>query len=205
MNPLLRVSGLFLALLFHAVCAQGQTAIYTFDSPQWVVGSTTPLLNMVPDGGSGLPSFRASFTSYPSAGAFSIWTFILNPLFSGNNLGQGGLPPGDTLNITLSQPVSAVHLDFEQFAPGYLRFTSPAGAINATTDSQIGSLDFQGSASFTQFSLFAIDTSNNAIPFAIDNLVLAVPEPSAVALCGVGAACLSFWCRRARRRLARPF
>lgn len=190
MKTSLRLSSCSLALLLQPVLAQAQTAIYTFDSPQWVVNSTTPLLTMAPDAGSAPLGFNASFTSYPTAGAFSTWTLALNPLFSGNSLGQPGLPPGDVLNVTLSQPIRSVHLDFEQFAPGYLRLSSPAGAINATTDSQIGSLDFQGNTSFIQFSLEAIDTSNNPIPFAIDNLVLAIPEPSVTALVGVCAACL---------------
>ena len=190
MKAFLRLSSCSLALFLHALLAQAQTAIYNFDSPQWVLNSITPLLNMAPDAGSAPLGFKASFTSYPTAGAFSIWTFSLNPLFSGNNLGQPGNPPGDVLTITLSQPIRSVHLDFEQFAPGYLRLGSSAGAINATTASQIGSLDFQGSTSFTQFNLQAIDTSNNGIPFGIDNLVLTIPEPSITALVGVSAACL---------------
>jgi hypothetical protein len=189
MKLLLRLSSYSLALFLHAGFAQAQVAIYNFDSPQWVLNSITPLLTKAPDAGSAPLGFNASFTSYPTAGAFSIWNFTLNPLFSGNNLGQPGLPPGDVLNITLSQPIRSVHLDFEQFAPGYLRLSSSAGGVNATTDSQIGSLDFQGSTSFTHLTLEAIDTSNNPIPFAIDNLVLAIPEPSVTALAGLWAAC----------------
>jgi hypothetical protein len=191
MKLFLRLSSCSLAVLLHAVLAPAQTAIYTFDSPQWVLNSITPLLNMAPDAGSAPLGFKASFSSYPTAGAFTIWTFALNPLFGGNNLGQPGLPPGDVLNITVSQPIRSVHLDFEQYAPGYLRLSSSAGAINATTDSQIGSLDFQGNTNFTQFSLQAIDTSNNPIPFGIDNLVLTIPEPSITALAGLCAACLA--------------
>jgi hypothetical protein len=162
MNLSLRLSGSSLALFLSAVFAQAQTArpatvIYNFDSPQWVLNSTTPFLGMAPDAGSAPAGFMASFTSYPAASGFSIWNFVLNPSFSGNNLGQPGLPPGDVLTITLSQPISAVHLDFEQFAPGYLRLSSAAGGVSATTDSQIGALDFQASTGFTQFTLFAID------------------------------------------------
>jgi len=190
MKAFLRLSSCSLALLLQAVLAQAQTAVYNFDSPQWALNSTTPLLAMPPDAGSAPLGFNASFTSSPTASAFSIWTFAINPVFSGNNLGQPGVPPGDLLNITLNQPISHVHLDFEQFAPGYLRLTSSAGGVDATTATQIGSLDFQGTAGFTQFSLEAFNTSSSPIPLAIDNLVLTIPEPSAMALVAVGIALL---------------
>jgi hypothetical protein len=95
--------------------ASAQTATYTFESSQWVLGATTPFLNMSPDNAPGLPTFRTSFTSSPTAGAFSVSTFAVNPLFSGQNLTQPAPPfPGNTLTVSLSQPIRSVHLDFQQ-------------------------------------------------------------------------------------------
>jgi hypothetical protein len=199
MKTLLPLSSCTFALVLSAVLAQAQTAIYTFDSPKWVLNSTTPFLNMTPDGGSPPVGFAASFASSPTAAAFAIWTFAINPSFSGNNLGQPGNPPGDVLTITLNQPISGVHLDFEQFAPGYLALTSLVGGVNATTATQIGNLDFQPGASFTQFTLASYNTSGGPIPLAIDNLVLTIPEPSAMALAGLGAACLLLLRRKVSR------
>jgi hypothetical protein len=83
-----------------------------------------------------------------------------------------------------------VHLDFEQFAPGHFDLTSAAGTASTSTATQIGSLDFQSTTSFTQFSLAAFDTGNSPIPLGIDNLVMTVPEPSTFALLGLAAAVL---------------
>jgi hypothetical protein len=186
-----------LAVLLSSGVARAQTATYNFDSPQWVPGAATPLLNMAPDISVGLPGFRASFTSGPAAGGFSIGSFIVNnPSFSGQNLTQGGLPPGDTLTITLNQPIKSVHLDFQQFAPGHFDFTSAAGTASATTATQAGSLDFHSATGFTQFTLAAFYIDNSSIPMGIDNLVMTVPEPSSLTLAGLGACTLLIRRRR---------
>ena len=191
------VSSVALALMLDAGFASAQTALYTFESPQWVVGAPTPFLNMSPDSAPGLPTFRASFTSSPTAGAIIVGTLLVNPSFSGKDLYQPAPPfPGNTLTITVSQPIRSVHLDFEQFAPGHFDLTSTAGTASTSTVTQIGSLDFQSTTSFTQFSLAAFDTGNSPIPLGIDNLVMTVPEPSSLAMVGLGAAALMV----ARRR-----
>jgi hypothetical protein len=193
------MSGLWLTSNF----ARAQTASYTFESAAWALGNTAPFLNVAPDTASGLASFRASFTASPTSSAFAVGTFILNPAFTGKNLWQPGLPPGDVLSIALNQSIRSVHLDFEQFAPGHLDLTSAAGTISVFTDSQIGSLDFVGSTSFTSFTLAAFDPSNNRIPFGIDNLVLSVPEPRLAALAGLGAAAVL--AHRARQHTRKSF
>ena len=192
------VSSAALALLLDVGFACAQTATYTFESPQWVAGATTPFLNMFPDTAPGLPTFRASFTSSPTVGAFSVSTFAVNPLFSGQNLTQPAPPfSGETLTITLSRPIRSLHLDFQQFAPGHFDLTSAAGTASTLVSvPTIGSLDFQGITSFTSFSLAAFDSNNGPIPLGIDNLVMTIPEPSTFALVGQGAAALM----TARRR-----
>jgi hypothetical protein len=191
-------SSVALTLFLSAGFASAQKATYTFESSQWVLGATTPFLNMSPDIAPGLPTFRASFTSSPTAGAFSVGTFAVNPSFSGQNLTQPAPPfPGETLTITLSQPIRSVHLDFQQFAPGHFDLTSAAGTLSIPVSvPTIAGLDFQGATSFTQFSLTAYSTANSPIPLGIDNLVMTIPEPSVAALVGLGAAGLMM----ARRR-----
>jgi hypothetical protein len=175
-----------LALLLQAALALAQTATYTFESPQWVLGNTSPFLDMSPDTAPGLPTFSASFTSSPDDGGFAVTGPWINPSFSGQTLVEYG-PYQDTLTITLSQPIKSVHMDFVLFAPGHFDLTSEAGTASVFTETTMGSLDFQGTTSFSEFSLVAIDSYDNTVPFAMDNLVMTIPEPSTLALVGLGA------------------
>jgi hypothetical protein len=189
------ISGAALAWLLGAGLACGQTATYSFDSAQWSAGASTPFLNMAPDTG-GLPALRATFRSSPTAGAYVIGAALVNPSFSGQCLYQPGPYTGNTLTITLSLPVNSLHLDFAQHGPGHFDFTSATGTASTLTATQSGSLDFQSATAFTQFSLAAVAGDNSLMPFAIDNLSMTVPEPSSVALVGLGAAALGLVRRR---------
>ena len=190
------VSSTVLLLTLGAGLACAQTATYTFDSAQWVLGTSTPLLNMAPDSASGLAGFRAGFTASPTAGGLIIGSGPLSVSFSGQYLYQPGPAVGDTLTITLNQPIRSVHLDFAQFAPGRFDLTSSAGTASIIVSAQAGILDFQGVNDFTQFSLEAFTSDNSPIPLALDNLVLGVPEPSALALLGLGTGVVAVLRRR---------
>jgi hypothetical protein len=98
---------------------------------------------------------------------------------------------------------AVMKLSSEQFAPGHFDLTSPAGTASASTDSQIGSLDFQSLTGFTHFTLAAFTTDNAPIPMGIDNLVMTVPEPAPFSIAGLGVATLTI-CRRRKTAVANP-
>ena len=172
-----------------------QPFTYTFESPQFLVGQTTPLLNESPNIGS--PTFQASFTSSPNAIAFQ----ITGPTFSSPFSGQSLLAPGpaapNTLSITLNTPIQDVQLDFALMGPGHLDLHSSGGNISAlTTNFQLGTLTFHAASPITQFDLSGF-SNNQGTLFAIDNLSMSVPEPcSLVFFLLVSGLCLKRYTHR---------
>lgn len=179
---------------------KAQTVSYTFESSQFVASQTGPFLNKAPD--SGLPTFRASFTSSPGASAYFVSTTSFSPSFSGQSLVDGTFPPSNasTLTISLNTAIQDVQLDFALFAPGRLELHSSAGNVSAFTppDAPWASLSFHGASGFTQFTLQGFDSSNGRLDLAIDNLSMTlVPEPAAWHLLLFAAGCN--WFRNLRK------
>ena len=189
-NPITTLLALFILGIIARI--EAATVTYTFEPPAFAAGQTTPFLGYAPQIGSS--SFRADFTSSPSANGLVIGTIGSSPLFSGLSLFDPFPPSGaNTLTITLNTPVNGVQLDFALFLPGSLQLTSSAGTVSAPTvpSTQYGTLTFNSVAPFTQFTLQGFDTSHTATKLAIDNLVMTlVPEPSAIALALCGGAFL---------------
>ena len=80
---------LILGLLLLTVPTQAQTALYTFESPVFSLGETTPMLDCAPN--TGPSDFLTSFVPERNYGSFSIQNSI-NPNFSGNYIfGSGWL------------------------------------------------------------------------------------------------------------------
>jgi hypothetical protein len=160
--------------------SRAQTFTYTFESPQFVLNQTTPLLSKSPDVGP--PTFQASFTSSPGANAFKVTGPIFPSPFSGQSLINPG-PAPNTLTISLNTAIQDVQLDFALLAPGRLELHSSGGNISAlTTTTQQGSLTFHAGSPITQFDLSGFLNSNQGSAFAIDNLSMTIPEPGAWAL-----------------------
>lgn len=193
--------GFVMLCLGSAAAARADTVIYTFEPPQFTVGQTTPLLNRAPN--SGLATFRASFTSSPTAGGFLIANFQPNVLFSGQSLFDP-LLPADVLTLTFNMPVNQVQLNWAVIEAGRLELISPVGSTSQTSaavggEFQGGTLVFSSSTPFTTFQLRAFTTAGTPTIFAIDNLTLntaeaaPIPEPTTMlllssGLAGVGAA-----------------
>lgn len=180
------LSALLCSAFFASQTPAGAASVtYTFESPVFSLGQTTPLLNKSPNIGD--LSFLASFTSGPTGNGLSIGN---NPnLPGGMSLSDGGLSSADVLTITLSSPVDSVQLDFALFQPGRLDFTSASGNTSAFNgpSSQAGVLNFSSPTPLTQFTLAGFSAANVPVLLAIDNLVMTVPEPSALALLSIGA------------------
>ena len=197
-NMRLFPSAILCAVVFASQLSAGAaTVTYTFEAPVFSLGETTPLTNKAPNIGS--PSFLASFQSISGgANRFAIGN---NPnLLSGMSLFDPGPSfPSGVLTISLNTPVDFVMLDFALFQPGRLDFASPSGNASASTgpSPQTGVLTFSSPTPFTAFTLFGYGGSLST-PFAIDNLVMNVPEPSALALISTGIFVGLF--RRIRRR-----
>jgi hypothetical protein len=181
-NSLARFISLF--LLGLALGAEAATVTYTFESPAFTAGETTPLLNRAPQIGSS--AFRANFTSLPSVTRLGVSAGPICPLFSGQCLIDPFPPPGaDTLRITLNTPITGVQVDFALFDPHHLQLTSSVGSTSAPVlpSTQWGTLSFTSGTPFTYFDLQGFDPSNQPTQIAIDNLTMTlVPEPSAFAL-----------------------
>ena len=194
------LSGAAFCLFFGAGFTWAQTVTYNFDTSQWVLGATTPFLNMSPDTTSDPTTFQASFTSSGPA-QFAVTTAFGNPSFSGQVLIISSFPDTPTLIITLSEPINSVQMDFLIHDPGHFDLTSPAGSTSVVLPvSTAGSLYFQSATGFTQFSVVGIGAfaiGDRPEPFAIDNLRMTlVPEPSALAFVFTGAGTLLLAGRR---------
>jgi hypothetical protein len=157
-------------LLLTAGRAEGVSVTYTFEQ-LGVSGETTPLLNMAPDAGQS--SFRANFTSAPTANGFLVASFQPNPLFSGNSLFEPLGSVGNTLTLAFNMSINSVSLVFASNGPSTLSFISPSGDTSVTSSFQGGlfpggTLTFTSATPFTTFSL----TDGGGPEFAIDNLTM---------------------------------
>ncbi len=184
--------------------------LYTFEAPRFTVGQAIPMVNVAPN--SGDPSFLASFTSPTLGPVFRISPFQPNGLFSGNSLFEPTGFAGNTLTITLNQPITSLSLVFATNGAGSISLSSAAGGVTVTSTPQLGgsqfaggTLNFTGSTAFSSFSLTEVAPTGGLVTeFAIDNLAMnsaTVPEPSSLALSGV-AGLVGLGYARARRQRA---
>lgn len=181
-----------IGVLALAPAAEAAIVTYTFNSPQFTVGQTTPLLNRAPNVGD--PTFLTSFTSVPTAAAFQIQPFAANPLLSGNVL---FIPAGgnNDLILTFNTPIDSLTVDFALNSPpgGRLDLITPVGGTsliggNVGGGFPGGTLSFSSATPFTTATLRGFNVGGVRTEFAIDDLTLntaaAIPEPASLAVLG---------------------
>jgi hypothetical protein len=180
---------------------------YTFEAPNFTVGQTTPILNAPPNVG---PStFTTSFVDVATPAGYTISPPGPPPL-SGQFL--IALTSTDPLLLSFNTPVTALSVDFFLNAsaidsPGFLRLTTLSGSFDQPGSPnfalQSGTLAFSSPVPFTEATLQGFGPDGQSpTQISIDNLSLTptgIPEPTSLALLGLGGAVLAVW-RQWRRR-----
>jgi hypothetical protein len=174
-------------------------ATYTFETPTFPTGITTPMPNRAPNSSS-VVGFLASFTSAPTIGAFQVNSFQPNSLIVAQSLFNATFP-ADTLTITFNQPVASLSFNFAtdtNQGTGRIQLNSSSGNMSQNSANvggtyPGGTFTFAPATPFTSISLkgFADATTANGVPIDIDNLTLnIVPEPASLGLVVIGLAAL---------------
>jgi PEP-CTERM motif len=183
------------------------TFTYTFETPNFTSGQTTPLLNVAPNIGGG--TFLTSFTDASDPDGYEIAPFQPNPLVTGLSL----VAPTTTtpLSLTFNTVVTQLSVNFGMNGPqgpfGFLRLITPSGSVDQAGSNvggvfPGGTLTFSSASPFTTATLQAFLSGGAlATQLDIDNLILttptAVPEPATLTLVGLGVSALAV--RRKRR------
>lgn len=205
---LVRMAVAIFAVAWTASRADATSIAYTFESPQFTFGETTPLTNRAPNVGPA--SFLTTFASSPTANGFTVFGGSLpNVLFSGQHL-IDPIGVADTLLLTFNTAIFSLQVDFGLFlvptSPlGRLTLTTPVGSVTQLGgivggSFQGGTLVFNSVTPFLTAQLQGFQSTGTPLFFAIDDLVLdtaPVPEPATSVLTLTGLAAVAW--RRARR------
>ena len=202
-----------LALFVASVGSSAASAadLYTFASPRFTFGETTPIGPTAPNAGD--PTFTTSFAGPADPGSAAIERGFPSPLFSGQFLVTGAPGP---LTLTFSAPVYTLSVDFGLDAPkrdhvAYFELVTSSGTLDQANTSPGGRfaggvLTFSSSTPFTAASLDAFYRAGDPTLFAIDNLDLTttspVPEPATWTMLLAGFGALGFALRGAHRKTA---
>lgn len=173
--------------------AHATPVMYTFESPNFTVGQTTPILNVAPNVNPG--TFLASFTD--AANGFQITTVLQASNMTGQALTSP--PPREALSITFNTPIEALSVNFAIAVlngnpAGLFRLVSPSGTVDQFSSNvggqfQGGTLTFSSGTPFSTLTLQAFLPTGAPTDFQIDNLQLdtqPVPEPASMLLLGTG-------------------
>ena len=179
------------------VAAFGSTAVtaktVVFDFEDQAFGATAPLASSV-DG------LTATFTSSPDGAGFAISGALFQTL-TGNYLQDAGpnYSTGNALTIRFSDDVRAITLKFATDTDPTLTLFTAGGTASAIGVAPGGFyLLPEGVLAYTGPNFRELTLSSNALSFAIDDIIVTTPEPSAIALTGLGLLAAAALRRRAR-------
>jgi hypothetical protein len=191
---------MLLSIDTSASTTRAVTVTYTFESPIFSAGQTTPLLNVAPNQDQGASSFRTDFTS----SGLQIFSIRI-PTLTGQSLGYGSSSTGG-LALSFNTPVDRVEVNFFLPFPSSINendsfdITTPVGRSStlalrvdpfSPTSGWAGTAIFTSATPFTSLT-FSAGSWRGRTQFAIDNLRLTtaaaapVPEPGSAALLATG-------------------
>jgi hypothetical protein len=193
------------------VDAKADSASYTFETPQFTLNETTPLLNRAPNSSTGSlgAAFLTTFTGTPNASGLTVNTtssLAPNGLFSGQYLYVPSTT-NEVLTMSFNTPVTSLDLDFAiatTSSGGFLRLITTSGNLDQPAISVGGGSGFFGGhasfsspTAFTSVQVQGFNSPTTQQVFAIENAILTVvPEPTTWAMVVLGIPALLIGCRR---------
>ena len=183
-----------------ASAASAGSVTYSFESPNFTAGQTTPLLNEAPNSGN-IGGFFTNFTAVGGGSDYGIFAFAPNSLFNGQSLVASTSTNG--LVLTFNDPVTAISFDFavDDSTSGNLSMFIPSiGSFSFLGTQQSGGgfvgnlISFSSLTPFFSVTLTGTNSGGNPTQLALDNLTLTtpVPEPSAfIAISGIALAVMA--------------
>src|SRR5215813_3691855 len=153
--------------VLFAETSRADSFAYTFESPNFTLGQTTPLLNIAPNVGAA--TFRTSFTDTVDPTAYQISNMPVNRLISGPAL-FAPFATTSALTLTFNTPITQLSLDFAIPIPpnrgGFLRLVTSSGSLDQVSSTDGSDLFPGGTLTFSAATPFSSATLQGFLVFA---------------------------------------